>query len=363
MICFSTVTCLPGDAGANTVSFCNEPVKPLCPEVRHLFRLAKPSNEGQNTAMDAATNNAAVGQFEKILHQPLFNTSLTLSTIFTVIFWLVLVLLVNFLLRRFVVQRLLKRTRFEPSLQYTIHRISGYVFITLGFFIALQVNQVNLSSLAVIAGAVGVGVGFGLQNIINNFVSGLIILAERPITIGDRIEVGSVAGQVTRISLRSTTVVTNDNIAIIVPNSDFISHAVTNWSHGDPRVRIRLPVGVAYGTDTEKLRRLLVEVAKEHSSVLAVPAPELFFSGFGDSSLNFELAVWTAEMSSKPRRFRSELYYAIEKKLRANHVEIPFPQRDLHLRSGSFIPPATTDKPSDAATTPPDDAPAQKLFR
>ncbi|HEX3890623.1 MAG TPA: mechanosensitive ion channel family protein, partial [Verrucomicrobiae bacterium] len=126
--------------------------------------------------------------------------------------------------------------------------------------------------------------------------------------------------------------------------SDFISHAVTNWSHGDPRVRIRLPVGVAYGTAPEKLQSILLEVAKEHPKVLREPGPDVFFLGFGDSSLNFELAVWTAEMTFKPRRFRSELYYAMEKKLRENKIEVPFPQRDLHLRSGNFVlqtPPPT----------------------
>jgi len=286
------------------------------------------------------TNNVVLDGLQKILAYPLLklgDTQFTFGTLVKIFFWLLLVLVVDWLLRRFIVHRLLKRTRFDVSLQYAIGKIAGYIFVTLGFFIALEVNGVNLSSLAVIAGAIGVGVGFGLQNIINNFVSGLIILAERPITIGDRVEVGSVAGQVTKISLRSTTVVTNDNIAIIVPNSDFISHAVTNWSHGDPRVRIRLPVGVAYGTDPEKLRNILLEVAKEHPKVLADPAPDVFFNGFGDSSLNFELAVWTAEMSSKPRRFRSELYYAMEKKLRENKIEVPFPQRDLHLRSGNFV--------------------------
>ena len=213
-------------------------------------------------------------------------------------------------------------------------------------------NGVNLSSLAVIAGAIGVGIGFGLQNIVNNFVSGIIILAERPITIGDRIEVGNVAGQVTRISLRSTTVVTNDNISIIVPNSDFISSAVTNWSHGDPRVRMRLAVGVAYGTDTEKLREGLIEVAKNNPKVLTEPAPTVFFIGFGESSLDFELAVWTADMTAKPRRFRSELFFAIEKKLREMKIEIPFPQRDFHLRSGEFklASPAPPDEPKEPQT-------------
>jgi small-conductance mechanosensitive channel len=316
-----------------------------------LFKLAKPATPAQIKAMDASTNNVVVGNLEKILHYPLLTfgaSPFTILTLLTILFWLVLVLIASWLLRRFVVQRVLQRTGFDPSLQYAIHKIAGYVFITFGFFIALQVNNVNLSSLTVIAGAIGVGVGFGLQNIINNFVCGLIILAERPITIGDRIEVGTVLGQVTRINLRSTTVVTNDNISIIVPNSDFISHAVTNWSHGDPRVRMRLPVGVAYGTDTEKLRRVLLEVAGAHPKVLADPAPSVFFLGFGDSSLDFELAVWTAEMTSKPRSFRSDLYFAMEKKLREHKIEIPFPQRDLHLRTGSFVvsptPPATETK-------------------
>jgi len=290
--------------------------------------------------MDQPTNNVVFAELEKILNYELLKVGgspFTPATILLIVFCIVLVLVASWALRRFVVQRLLKRTRFDPSLQFAINKISGYIFITLGFFIALQVNNVNLSSLTVIAGAVGVGVGFGLQNIINNFVSGLIILAERPITIGDRVEVGNVAGQISRISLRSTIVVTNDNISIIVPNSDFISHAVTNWSHGDPRVRIRLPLGVAYGTDPEKVRRVLLEVAAAHPKVLKEPSPELFFSGFGDSSLDFELAVWTSEMAAKPRRFRSELYYAIEKKLRDNQIEIPFPQRDLHVRSGNLI--------------------------
>ena len=179
----------------------------------------------------------------------------------------------------------------------------------------------------------GVGFGFGLQNIISNFISGLIILAERPIAIGDRVEIGGVAGQVREISLRSTTVITNDNMAIIVPNADFITQRVTNWSYEDPRVRFRIPFGVAYGTDLPKLRKLMLEVADEHPKALKDPKPELFFVGFGDSSLNFELGVWSGEATISPRRFRSELFFAIEKKLRESGIEIPYPQQDLHVRT------------------------------
>jgi small-conductance mechanosensitive channel len=224
----------------------------------------------------------------------------------------------------------------EPALQFAVGRIIGYTIMVLGFYIACIMVGINLSSLAVLAGAVGVGLGFGLQNIISNFVSGLIILADRPIAIGDRIVVGGVAGQVEKINLRSTTVLTNDNISIIVPNADFITHAVTNWSHEDPRIRFHIPVGVAYGTDLEKLRRLMLEVAAEHPKALKDPAPDVFLASFGDFALNVELIVWSAEMTFAPDTFRSQLNFAIEKKFRENQIEIPFPQRDLHLRTGNF---------------------------
>jgi small-conductance mechanosensitive channel len=293
---------------------------------------------------------------QRVLEYPLLRLpggQLTVLDLLKLAVLLVLVLVLQRFFRRMVTAWLLRRTRLEPSLQYAIGKMSGYAFIVLGFYLALTLSGVNLSSLALLAGAVGVGLGFGLQNVVSNFISGIIILAERPIAIGDRVEVGSVAGQVTRISLRSTTVLTNDNITIIVPNSDFIANTVTNWSHGDPRVRLRLPVGVAYGTDTDKVRHALLEVATEHPKVLRNPAPELFFLGFGDSSLNFELAVWTSEMTSKPRRFRSELYYAMEKKLRECGIEIPFPQRDLHLRGGEFVlqPPVNPAPQNPSATS------------
>lgn len=276
------------------------------------------------------------------LHQPLFSIGLKEVTLFGLIGLLILLLLVVIgqkLFCRFVVRRILAKTKLDASLCYGIERIVGYLLILLGCYVALQMVGIDLSSLAVLAGAIGVGLGFGLQNIFSNFVSGIIILAERPITIGDRVEVGGVAGQITKISLRSTTVVTNDNISIIVPNAQFISETVINWSHGDSRVRFRMPVGVAYGTDMEKLQIALLSVAAENPHVLKDPAPSVFFVEFGDSSLNFELSVWNEDMSRRPRRLRSDLNFAIERKLREAGIEIPFPQRDLHVRSGSLVPP------------------------
>jgi len=264
------------------------------------------------------------------------NSTLTLGGVLELLVLVALVLILERFLRRFLINRVLSRTKMEPSLRFAISRFVGYLFIVVGFILALNNVGINLSSLTVVAGAVGIGLGFGLQNIVNNFFSGLIILAERPVAIGDRIEVGGVSGLVTKINMRSTSVVTNDNITTIVPNSDFISHPVTNWSYGDPKVRLRLPLGVAYGSDLAKLKQVLLAVAAEHPSVLKDPGPELHFLGLGESSLDFELCVWTVDMVRDPRRFRSDLYFAIEGVLRKNQIEIPFPQRDLHLRGGEW---------------------------
>lgn len=260
------------------------------------------------------------------------DSTVTIYSVFKIFFWFNAVMLANVIFRRFLVRRLLAATQLDPSVQFAATRISGYLFLILGFYIALVVNGVNLNSLAVIAGALGVGIGFGLQNVVGNFVSGIILLAERSIVLGDRIEVAGVTGQVRKINLRSTVVTTNDNISVIVPNSELTMNPITNWSHGDPKVRLRLAIGVAYGTDVVKLQRVLLEMAASQPSVLKTPEPAVFFSGFGDSSLNFELALWTKEMSFSPRRFRSDINYAVERTLRENQIEIPFPQRVVHLR-------------------------------
>jgi small-conductance mechanosensitive channel len=181
---------------------------------------------------------------------------------------------------------------------------------------------------------VGVGVGFGLQNITSNFISGLVILAERPITIGDRVEVAGITGEVQQIRARSTVLLTSDNIAMIVPNTKFIDSPVTNWTYGDPRVRFRVPVGVAYGSDVNKVRDALIAAGREHRATLNDPAPTVFLEKFGDSSIHFELVVWSSVMGNRPRTFKSDLNFLIEKHFRAVGIEIPNPQRDLHIRSG-----------------------------
>jgi small-conductance mechanosensitive channel len=293
-----------------------------------------------------------------VLHYPLLDlgdSHLTVDGIVKLLMVMALVIIAERFLRRFLRKRVLAHTHLEPDLQYAVSRFAGYCFIVLGFFFAFRVVHLDLSSLAVIVGGLGVGIGFGLQNIISNFISGLIILAERSIALGHRIEVSGVAGQVARINLRSTIVITNDNIAIIVPNSNLITNPVTNWSYGDPKVRLRLPFGVAYGTDIEKLKRVLIHVAEENPAVLKDPPPSLIFIEFGDCSLNFELAVWTIEMATRPKLFRSDLYFAMERVFRENKIEVPFPQRDIHFRSGNVVI-QTQEKDKENSPPPPTDA-------
>jgi len=265
---------------------------------------------------------------------PLPGVTLSLFQIFLLIALLIAVFWISSRTKRFLFNRFLAKSGLDRSLQYAIAQIVSNVVLIVGIFIVLDNAGIHLGALTVFAGAVGVGVGFGLQNIASNFISGLVILAERPITVGDRVEVAGIAGQVQHIRARSTVIVTNDNITMIVPNTKFIDSPVTNWTYGDPRVRFRLPVGVAYGSDVNKVREALLAAASENPNTLKDPAPSVFLEKFGENSIDFELVVWSSEMSYRPRRYRSDLNFAMEEKLREAEIEIAFPQRDLHIRSG-----------------------------
>jgi small-conductance mechanosensitive channel len=267
-------------------------------------------------------------------NEPMPGVGLSVSHLIRAVALLVVVFWLSSSTKRFLFNRYLSRIGMERSLQYAVAQMCSYTVLAVGLLVVLQNAGIDLSALTVFAGAVGVGLGFGLQNIARNFVSGLVILAERPITIGDRVEVDHVAGRVIEIRARSTIVITNDNIAIIVPNSQFIEKPVTNWTFNEPKVRFRIPVGVAFDSDVDKVRALLIEVAHEHPAALREPAPTVFFDSFGDYTLNFQLVVWSDEMSYRPRRFRSDLNFAIERKFRAAGVVIPSPQRDVRITTG-----------------------------
>ncbi len=247
----------------------------------------------------------------------------------------ILVTLVSWI-RKEVLPGWVKKSRIERGAQEAIVTLSGYVGMIIAAIIGLSLAGFSFTNLAIIAGALSVGIGFGLQNIVNNFVSGIILLFERPIRTGDWIVVGNTEGYVRKISIRSTQIETFDRADVIVPNSELISNQVTNWMLHDPWGRVIVPVGVAYGSDVEQVRDLLLQVARDHTLVIVdssrVSAPRVLFRSFGDSSLNFELRCFIRNVDQRLATL-SELNFAIEKALREANIQIPFPQRDLHLRS------------------------------
>ena len=208
--------------------------------------------------------------------------------------------------------------------------LARYGFTFLGAIVVFQAWGIDLSSLAIFASVVGVGIGFGLQNIASNFISGVLIGIERPIKVGDFVELGENRGTVQRIGARSTSILTPDRVTILVPNAQFLEREVINWSHGDPVSRLHVPVSVGYESDIGLVRAALLESAHSHPEVLTDPRPRVEMRGFGESSLDFELLVWTSEPRNQSR-VKSDLYFRIEENLRSHGIEIPFPQRDINV--------------------------------
>ena len=278
-------------------------------------------------------------QLREFLSVPVTTIGKTEITLWTIVYFFFLTVILFYVtgkLRRWIVYKLLAKSKIDLGVRIATGTIFRYIILAIGLIIVLQTVGVDLSTLTILAGALGIGIGFGLQNITNNLVSGIIILFERPIKVGDRIEVGKVSGDVVRISIRSTTIITNDNISIIVPNSEFISSTVINWSHIDRNIRLNFPVDVSYNEDPQKVRKLLLEVAEENTGVLKEPKSDVLFDKFGDSSLVFNLRVWTREYINRPGVLKSQLYYAIFEKFKKNGIKIPFPQRDVHIKNTEF---------------------------
>lgn len=269
-----------------------------------------------------------------LLSTPLFelgSSQISLASLFVVL----LILSGFFITSRIIergVQNALKNKTIDPGIKGSIGRFSRYLTVTVGVFIALDTIGISLSSIAALGAILMVGIGFGLQNLAQNFISGIIILLERPIKQGDIVFVGGVSGRVRDIRVRSTVIETRDDVAIIVPNSQFIAEQVINDSFSGHKIRRNLKVGVAYGSDVKKLTGILMEIANAHEQVLKNPGPKVLFMDFGNSSLDFELRFWAAELWTTDI-ILSDLRYAIDREFRKGEIEIPFPQRDLHIRT------------------------------
>jgi small-conductance mechanosensitive channel len=257
-----------------------------------------------------------------------------LDAIVLLLLFIVLIKLVG-VVQKVLRNRVLQFTGFGAGGQEAIAFIVQFVLLFFGSLVLLQLWGLDLSSLTLFASVLGVGVGLGLQGITKNFISGMIIIFEQPIQVGDFVEVGDLQGTVRRVSLRSTEVVTLDRISIIVPNSEFLESRVINWSHGSPVSRLQIPVGVAYGSDCTVVRKALIDACNDYEGILSTPSPRVFFDGFGDSSLDFILLVWINQ-PMRQYEIRSDLNFRIEAILRLRNITIPFPQRDLHFKNDSL---------------------------
>jgi small-conductance mechanosensitive channel len=247
----------------------------------------------------------------------------------------VLILFLTFILTRLVryliAEKIFIESDLEPGLQDSVTTISIYVMWGLGLVMVLGVLGVSTTSLAVVFGAMSIGIGFGLQAIFNNFVSGIILLFERPIQVGDAVEVQGILGTVKKINVRATLVQTFDNASLIIPNSEFISSQVTNWSFKEPSLRRKVSVGVAYGSDIEQVRQTLLEIPNKIKNVLKKPKPDVIFNDHGDSALIFTLRYWTT--IDYYYTTSTDIRFAMDRLFRERNIEIAFPQRDLHIRS------------------------------
>ena len=229
-------------------------------------------------------------------------------------------------------EEVLVRAKFDRGLPATVSMLVRYSIITLGFFVALRAMGFEFSQLTIIFGALSVGIGFGLQSIFNNLVSGLILIFERPIHIDDTIEVNNMVGLVRSIGIRTSNIRTLDGAEVLIPNGLLISNEVINWTLSDKKRRIEVRVGVAYGSDVKKVTELLYKVLKEHKEAINNPPPMVVFDEFGDSSLNFRALFWT-DNYGEWLRIRSEILFAVNDILEKENIVIPFPQRDVHMIS------------------------------
>ncbi|MDR5639643.1 mechanosensitive ion channel [Thermosynechococcus sp. JY1334] len=258
-------------------------------------------------------------------------TQITLNFLFLILFLSLAVIFTSRWVSEWLKSRILMQLRVDRGSQETITRVVSYSLSFIGFIVVLQTAGIDLSSLTVLAGVLGIGFGFGLQTLASNFISGLAILLEHPIKVGDFIEVDGLLGTVEKISIRATIIRTNDSQYVIVPNNRFIEKNVVNWSYGSPDSRIHIPVSVAYGSDTVLVTEALLSAARQDPRVLLTPPPSVWFRGFGENAYLFELLVWiNRPQDSEP--IKSALNFLIEQELRQRQIEVPFPQLDLRLR-------------------------------
>jgi potassium efflux system protein len=269
------------------------------------------------------------------------NLSVSATSLIQGIIIFVLALFVSRTLQSFLQRRIERRGNIDPGIQYTVFRLAHYLIISIGVLFALRAAfSLDLTSVAVVFTALSVGIGFGLQFIAGDIAAGFILLFERPVRVGDFVTVASdgkneTEGKVQSINLRTTVIMTNDRIAVVVPNSKLVNQALVNWSYKDRRTRVSIPIGVSYDADVELVTKTLLRAAEGVKFVIDDPAPSVQFLRFGDSSLDFRLLVWTANPRRHPQ-IKSEINYRIRQLFLEEGIKIPSPQHDIYISGGSL---------------------------
>jgi potassium efflux system protein len=263
-------------------------------------------------------------------------TKITILNVAYLILFLIFFTFLSRIIRKALQNRVLPRTRLDIGARASFINVVIYTFWILAIYTGINILGINLSSLAFMAGALGIGIGFGLQNIVNNFISGIILLFDPSIQVGDMVQIGEDWGTINRINIRTTIVQTFDNASLIIPNSQMLSNKVTNWSFKDPKVRRQVDVGVAYGSDVQKVRTILLQIVSDMPEIMDDPAPRVDFMDFGSSALIFRVRFWITSPDywlTAP----TELRFRIDEEFKKNGIEIAFPQQDIHIRSASGL--------------------------
>jgi small-conductance mechanosensitive channel len=272
-----------------------------------------------------------------LLSAPLFSLlgqQVSLLLLLQVALVLVVAFVLASLIGRVLEDRVLPGLGIESGAGTAVSTGMRYLLVAVGLLVALETAGFDFAVLAVFAGALGIGAGFGLQRFASNLVSGLVMIFGRVVRRGDVVTVGGQIGMIQEVGIRATVLKDLDNIEFIVPNDNLINETIINWTYSDSTVRLHLPVGVSYGSDPEKVRETLLEVAAAHPQVKRRPAPTVWFVGYGDSSIDFELLAWMDIKRISRKQLASDLYFAAFRALKETGIEIPFPQRDLHLKTG-----------------------------
>lgn len=258
--------------------------------------------------------------------------TITMGDILMFIIWVAILYFIILIFLRRVLRKTIRRFTSAQVDNMAIANAISLILFIISFLILLSFHGIDLTALSVFGGLLGVGIGFGIQNIANNFISGIIIFFEKPIKRGDRIQIDDLEGNIKRVSFRSTAIRTNDNFIIIVPNSYILQNKIINWSHSDSRVRLHVPIGIGYREDLNKVREIMLQVAKENNHVLKEPASDVIFENIGASALNLTLRIWTEKYTSNPIDLKSELYFAVYTRLKDNNIEMAYPQLDIWFR-------------------------------